>query len=45
MVSELDDLFVLCLPNSRRPGEIIWFAGEKIDRFENFEEYFLAIVD
>ncbi|QWH38022.1 SMI1/KNR4 family protein [Bacillus mycoides] len=45
-VSELDkDLFVLCLPNSRRPGEIIWFAGEKIDRFENFEEYFLAIVD
>ncbi|WP_163253625.1 SMI1/KNR4 family protein [Bacillus tropicus] len=45
-VSEFDkDLFVLCLPNSSRPGEIIWFAGEEIDRFKNFEEYFLAIVN
>ena len=45
-VSEFDrDLFVLCLPNSSRPGEIIWFAGEEIDRFENFDEYFLAMID
>ncbi|EJQ53076.1 1,3-beta-glucan synthase regulator [Bacillus wiedmannii] len=45
-VAEFDkDLFVLCLSNSRKPGEIIWFAGEEIDRFENFEEYFLAMVD
>ncbi|MFL2443764.1 SMI1/KNR4 family protein, partial [Bacillus thuringiensis serovar israelensis] len=28
-----------------RPGEIIWFAGEEIDRFENFDEYFLAMID
>ncbi|MBL2434413.1 SMI1/KNR4 family protein, partial [Klebsiella pneumoniae] len=39
------DLFVLCLPNSSRSGEIIWFAGEEIDRFKNFDEYFLAMVD
>ena len=40
-VSKFDrDLFVLCLPSSSRPGEIIWFAGEEIDRFENFDEYF-----
>lgn len=45
-VSEFDrDLFVLCLSNSSRPGEIIWFAGEEIDRFENFDEYFLAMID
>ena len=45
-VSEFDkDLFVLCLPNSSRPGEIIWFAGEEIDRYENFDEYFLAMID
>ncbi len=45
-VSEFDrDLFVLCLPNSSRPGEIIWFAGEEIDRFENFDEYFLVMID
>ncbi|ACK89090.1 SMI1/KNR4 family protein [Bacillus thuringiensis] len=45
-VTEFDkDLFVLCLPNSSRPGEIIWFAGEEIDRFKNFDEYFLAMVD
>ncbi|MGM0805615.1 MAG: SMI1/KNR4 family protein [Bacillota bacterium] len=39
------DLFVLSLPNSAKPGEIIWFAGEEIDRFENFAEFFLAMID
>ncbi|MEC2075840.1 SMI1/KNR4 family protein [Metabacillus fastidiosus] len=39
------DLFVLCLPNSSTPGAIIWFAGEEIDRFKNFNEYFLAMID
>ena len=45
-VSEFDkDLFVLCLSNSPMPGKIIWFAGEEIDRFENFYEFFLAMID
>jgi SMI1-KNR4 cell-wall len=39
------DLFVLCLPNSAKPGEILWFAGEEIDRFENFVEFFLAMTE
>lgn len=45
-VTESDkDLFVLCLPNSPKPGAVVWFAGEEIDRFENFNEYFLAMID
>ncbi|NPC93238.1 SMI1/KNR4 family protein [Bacillus sp. WMMC1349] len=45
-ITEFDkDLFVLCLPNSSTPGEVIWFAGEEIDRFKNFNEYFLAMID
>ncbi|MDM5186394.1 SMI1/KNR4 family protein [Bacillus sp. DX4.1] len=45
-VTEFDrDLFTLCLSNSSTPGAVIWFAGEEIDRFENFEEYFLAMID
>ncbi|PEP60481.1 SMI1/KNR4 family protein [Bacillus pseudomycoides] len=45
-VTEFDrDLFTLCLPNSSIPGAVIWFAGEEIDRFENFEEYFLTMID
>ncbi|HEK9100066.1 SMI1/KNR4 family protein [Bacillus pfraonensis] len=45
-VTEFDrDLFTLCLPNSSTPGAVVWFAGEEIDRFENFEEYFLKMID
>ncbi|MFC0236621.1 SMI1/KNR4 family protein [Fictibacillus phosphorivorans] len=39
------DLFVLCLPNSAKPGEILWFAGEEIDRFEDFSEFFLSMIE
>jgi cell wall assembly regulator SMI1 len=39
------DLFVIALPHSPSPGMVIWFAGEEIDRFENFQEYFLAMID
>ncbi|MCW1929660.1 SMI1/KNR4 family protein [Bhargavaea beijingensis] len=39
------DLFVITLPDSPSPGMVIWYAGEEIDRFENFEEYFLAMID
>ncbi|SEI94068.1 SMI1 / KNR4 family (SUKH-1) [Bhargavaea ginsengi] len=39
------DLFVIALPDSPAPDTVIWFAGEEIERFESFEEYFLAMVD
>ncbi|UTR14133.1 SMI1/KNR4 family protein [Salipaludibacillus sp. LMS25] len=39
------DLFVLGMPNSEISGKVIWFAGEEIDRFENFNEFFLAMID
>lgn len=39
------DLFVLSTPAAERPGEVIWFAGEEIQRFNNFDEYFLAMAD
>jgi hypothetical protein len=34
------DLFVLDLET----GEVIWLAGEEIDRYPNFDEYFAAMV-
>jgi hypothetical protein len=27
------------------PGVVIWFAGYEIERFANFDEYFLAMMD
>ena len=39
------DLFVIARPTSRDQGTVIWFAGEEIDRYPNFTEYFLAMID
>jgi len=39
------DLFVLTRPSSKSPGIVIWFAGEEIDRFPNFDEFFLAMIE
>ena len=39
------DLFVLTLPDSKTPGNVLWFAGELIDKFPDFEEFFLAMMD
>ncbi|MGM9922215.1 MAG: SMI1/KNR4 family protein [Bhargavaea sp.] len=39
------DLFVIALQGSPAPGTVIWFAGEEIDRFQNFEDFFLAMID
>jgi len=45
-VSNTDiDFFVITLPNSASPGMVIWFAGGEIERFLNFDEYFLAMAD
>lgn len=39
------DLFVLTGRSARRSGMVVWFAGYEIDRFPNFDEYFLAMMD
>ena len=38
-------LFVITHSNSSQPGIVIWFINEEIERFLNFEEYFLAMTD
>ena len=39
------DLFVMTRPTSHAPGNVIWLAGEEIDRYPNFTEYFLAMIE
>ncbi|MFC4159348.1 SMI1/KNR4 family protein [Chitinimonas lacunae] len=39
------DIFLLAKPHTSIAGTVLWFAGEEIDRFENFDEFFLAMVD
>lgn len=39
------DLFLLAKPDSSIAGTIIWLAGEEVERFKNFDEFFLAMVD
>ncbi len=39
------DLFVIAKPNAHSPGVVLWFAGQVIDRFPSFSEWFLAMVD
>ena len=39
------DLFVMSRATSHQPGIVIWFAGEEIERFSHFEEFFLAMID
>ncbi|MCX5653816.1 MAG: SMI1/KNR4 family protein [Planctomycetota bacterium] len=46
-VSSVDiDMFVITRPGgAHRPGVVIWLAGQEIDRFPTFDEFFLAMVD
>ncbi|MFZ6732428.1 hypothetical protein ACO0LG_10930 [Undibacterium sp. Ji42W] len=39
------DAFVISTPNSANPGKVFWFAGQVIDEFISFDEWFLAMVD
>lgn len=39
------DVFLLAQPWSPAPGAVIWYAGELIEQFPSFEEYFLAMLD
>ena len=39
------DLFVMVLKKGERFGEVIWFAGGQIDKYESFTEFFLAMIE
>ena len=39
------DVFVMTRRSAPKPGMVIWFAREEIDRFPSFDEYFLAMID
>lgn len=39
------DVFVQLKQNRRSSGIVIWFAGHEIERFANFDDFFLATVD
>jgi hypothetical protein len=39
------DLFTIAKPSSHSPGTVLWFAGQVIDKFPSFSEWFLAMVD
>jgi hypothetical protein len=39
------DLCVIFRPDSPKPGVVLWFGGEEIERFASFDHYFLAMTD
>jgi hypothetical protein len=39
------DVFVIVRSTHAHSGEIIWFAGGEIDRFKDFDEYFLSMIE
>jgi hypothetical protein len=45
-VSRYDaDVFAITTSNSDAPGKVFWFAGQLIDTFPDFGEWFLSMVD
>ncbi len=39
------DLFIMTSPTSHAPGTVIWLAGEVVDRYPSFTEYFLVMIE
>ena len=39
------DVFVMTRRHTQKPGEVIWFAVQIIDRFHDFDDFFLAMID
>lgn len=38
------DIFFLVLSQNEYYGKVIWFAGEEIQRFENFSDFFSSMI-
>lgn len=39
------DMFLLGLPRSKEPGIVVWVAGYQIERYPNFDEFYLSMLD
>jgi hypothetical protein len=39
------DVFVMCRDGTLNAGAVIWFASQEIERFPDFDAFFLAIVE
>lgn len=39
------DLFTIVRHSLNQSGEVIWFAGGEIDRFQSFTDFFLAMIE
>ena len=39
------NVFAIVKPPHDLSGQVIWFSGEIVERFVNFDEFFLAMVD
>jgi hypothetical protein len=39
------DVFAIVRPSCDSAGQVIWLAGEVVERFANFDEFFLTMVD
>lgn len=39
------DIMLMARPHAPEPGKVFWFAGQLIDTFPGFDEFFLAMVD
>jgi hypothetical protein len=39
------DLFVITKPSCRTPGSVLWFAGEEVERFKSFDDFFIAMTE
>jgi hypothetical protein len=45
-VSSTDlDLFVMVKHSAKKRGMVVWFAGYEVDRFQDFSEFFSAMVE
>ena len=39
------DLFVMIKPGRSDSGTVIWYAGEEIERFSDFEDFFVCMIE
>jgi hypothetical protein len=39
------DLFVITTQRASRPGQVLWFAGNEVERYDSFTDFFLAMGD
>ena len=38
------DVFLMVIAEGNHFGEVVWFAGEEIDRYESFPEFFASMI-